>query len=320
MNENCRHSKENVDTVLRKELTGMRNSVKQMALEAGPLDDFDVSGGYSLGLQELWGFVTALQTAIEPNRLLEVFARELTRYVRYDGLRFQNLDAGLDIQKGLRKRHRCSLRILLDDELVGELSFYRATRFSAKEIRFLEGLASLAQHPLHNSVLYFRASVQARSDRLTSLGNRAAFDEFLVEACANREFGTFSIVLFDIDFFKSINDRWGHQLGDYVIQVFSQTLQGNIRKDDGVFRYGGEEFAAVLPRTRIEDAKVLAERIRSSVPAVALRDSCEELRFTISAGVTAYQTGDSPESIVQRADEALYLGKRSGRNCVIVSP
>ena len=287
-------------------------------METGASGDCHADHRCALGLEELWRFVTALQTTIEPQQLIDVLAREVTRYVACDGVRFQNLDIGIDIQHGVRKRHRCSLRLLVDDELVGELSFYRSSRFSVNEIGFLESLSSLTQHPLRNSVLYSRASIQARSDALTSLGNRTAFDEFVAGACGDSGFGMFSVVLFDIDFFKTINDRWGHQLGDHVLQVFSQTLQNNMRKADGLFRYGGDEFAAVLPRTRIEEAEALAERIRSSLPTVALPDDADDLRFTVSAGVAVSQPGDNPETIFRRADQALYLGKRGERDRVVV--
>jgi diguanylate cyclase (GGDEF)-like protein len=287
-------------------------------METGACDDCHPDHRYTLGLDELWRFVTALQTTIETQQLIEVLAREVTRYVACDGVRFQNLDVGIDIQHGVRTRHRCNLRLLVDDELVGELSFHRSSRFSVQEIGFLECLSSFTQHPLRNSVLYFRASIEARSDALTSLGNRTAFDEFVARACNDSGFGVFSVVLFDIDFFKTINDQWGHQFGDRVLRMFSRTLQNNMRKSDGLFRYGGEEFAAVLPRTRIEEAEALAERIRSSLPPVALTNGAEDLRFTVSAGVAVSRPGDNPETIFRRADQALYLGKRSGRDRVVV--
>jgi diguanylate cyclase (GGDEF)-like protein len=127
----------------------------------------------------------------------------------------------------------------------------------------------------------------------------------------------FCLCLLDIDFFKRINDTYGHSAGDAVLREFALTVQRQIRESDSFGRYGGEEFLLMLPETTLDEAIVLAERVRNSIEKLGFPDISEDLRVTVSIGVAEFRTGESIGQTVARADEALYMAKASGRNRII---
>jgi len=163
---------------------------------------------------------------------------------------------------------------------------------------------------------------EAHTDGLTGIANRKAFDESLRDAAmATMEGGEcLSILLIDIDHFKRINDRHGHQAGDQVIRTLAKSLQENVKGRDTTARYGGEEFAVILPATTMTDAMRVAENIRASIESLHLKsvNRNEDLgQITASIGVATYQLGEPLTRVIERADQALYLAKESGRNCVM---
>ena len=156
-------------------------------------------------------------------------------------------------------------------------------------------------------------------DPVTGLFNRRYFDRSIaVEiARAGRERSPLSLLICDVDRFKEVNDTWGHAAGDRVLNELAGVLADMGRKTDIVTRFGGEEFCFLLPNTKPEWAKLVAERVRAKVEATSVRlDSGEMLRVTASIGISTYRAGETAGQFVQRADEALYRAKGLGRNCV----
>ena len=168
-----------------------------------------------------------------------------------------------------------------------------------------------------------RTERSAITDHLTGLFNRGHFDDCLKKELNRcRRYGqTASLIVLDLDDFKSINDRHGHPTGDAVLKDVGRLLVQRVRDIDVAARYGGEEFAIILPETRRMSAFVVAERIRSEVERHFKRKSSEghDIRTTLSGGIAAYpDDADTPDSIVARADEALYRAKRNGKNQVSI--
>lgn len=160
---------------------------------------------------------------------------------------------------------------------------------------------------------------QAFTDALTGLHNRRAFDKAIQElVSAFNEQGTvFSIIVIDVDHFKKFNDTYGHQVGDEVLKIVGDTLYKGLKSRDIPCRYGGEEFVVLLPETCLENAEIVAEQLRIRIAVRSLDEIKNEKpveKITISLGVAEVQTADTPASIVERADRALYLAKESGRN------
>jgi diguanylate cyclase len=158
---------------------------------------------------------------------------------------------------------------------------------------------------------------EALTDPLTGLFNRRAMDQRLDEIWAKPEEEGLAIVVMDIDFFKRINDTYGHADGDCVIRWVAATLCRCIRAGDSAFRYGGEEFMVLLPNTSLEGAVSLAESIRGRIEACHLAFSSHwQVPLTVSLGVASRKQQDDPTSMFERADRALYQAKHDGRNRV----
>jgi diguanylate cyclase len=149
-----------------------------------------------------------------------------------------------------------------------------------------------------------------RTDPLTGIANRRALDDTLHSQFAMmlRYDSSFSLVMFDIDHFKRINDSQGHLQGDRILQEVARLLDDFARETDTVARYGGEEFVVIMPHTNLDGAAVFADRIRARID--------EKMPVTISGGVTSVLKSDTAESLLARTDKALYDAKKAGRNCV----
>lgn len=157
--------------------------------------------------------------------------------------------------------------------------------------------------------------ILSRTDPLTKLHNRLRLDEILEsEINRSRRYGSaLSVVMVDLDNFKTINDHHGHQVGDRVLVNVAKILRIGLRKTDSVGRWGGEEFLLILPHTDIGRAVDVAEKVRRALEESAVGDVSH---VTASFGVSSFMPGDSCLRILARADEALYDAKRSGRNRV----
>jgi diguanylate cyclase (GGDEF)-like protein len=159
----------------------------------------------------------------------------------------------------------------------------------------------------------------SRTDGLTGLLNRRAFDESLLREVARaRRYGVpLSVVLFDLDHFKRINDTYGHAGGDEVLRIFAAQASHQFREADTLYRYGGEEFVALLPHTDVNGARQAAERLCRTLRAVAIHSGAVVIRATCSAGVAELAASDAdPTSLLRRADAALYAAKAKGRDRV----
>jgi len=160
------------------------------------------------------------------------------------------------------------------------------------------------------------------TDQLTGLGNRRRFDDDLEAAVrrAARDAAALSLIILDIDHFKSFNDRHGHPMGDVVLRLVAGRLRELTVEGGAVARYGGEEFAIILPDHGLGAATDLAERIcrHTANQRIRLRSDSRDLgRVTLSVGVAEHEHGDTPSTLLERADKALYRAKQEGRNRVM---
>ena len=162
----------------------------------------------------------------------------------------------------------------------------------------------------------------ANFDSLTGLLNRGAILRKLGEQIkhTNRYSEGISLDMLDIDYFKKVNDQYGHLTGDDVLEKVAILVQQNIRDTDSVGRYGGEEFIIILPRTDLSSALIVAERVRKAIEASEMKDSEGNVfGITVSQGISIYKSGDDEYSLISRADNALYKAKGNGRNRVETS-
>ena len=169
---------------------------------------------------------------------------------------------------------------------------------------------SLAYDEIRQQTSQLMTFTEVRTDPLTGISNRRALDETLdnMFALMNRYSHSFSLVIVDIDHFKQVNDEQGHLHGDQMLQSFARLLDDAVRETDMVARYGGEEFVVIMPQTEMAGGCIFAERLRAAVE--------KQLPLTISGGVATAVKGDTPQTLLSRADSALYSAKAAGRNRV----
>jgi len=187
-------------------------------------------------------------------------------------------------------------------------------------LTLLAGIAVWAQlAQLHMLLRLYR---EASRDALTGLVNRRVLNKWLsLEITrARQEESSLSILLFDLDFFKQVNDTYGHLAGDKVLQTFSRLLKRDLVNYNLIGRYGGEEFMAVLPNLDESAAMIIAERIRKNCHSVQTQGSEGHIiSFTVSIGVTGLRNTDTTETLVHRVDKGLYSAKMKGRDTVVLA-
>jgi diguanylate cyclase (GGDEF)-like protein len=215
-----------------------------------------------------------------------------------------------------------ALKLGSDEQGIGKLMLYppRGGSFDGESEQLAHWLAAQASIAIENERLHRTVKRQAITDELTQLSNRRRFTETLaVEVRRAERFGDpLSLVLADLDDFKQINDRYGHQAGDEVLRRFADVLRENVRDFDLPVRYGGEEFAVLLPETGLDGAEQLARRLQTALLRLRLPEiGGDRPPVTASFGVAAFPAARNAEELLSAADGALYRAKAAGKNRVV---
>ncbi len=213
--------------------------------------------------------------------------------------------------------------LILREQVVGVISMQNDTEkaFTPQQIDLFEMFAVQAAIVVQNSQLYEQVQTLAITDELTGLPNRRAlFEKGAYEILRARRFNhPLSVIMFDIDHFKQVNDRYGHPAGDHVLRLIADLLRDCVRATDLPARYGGEEFVVLLPETSDLLVSQIAERLRAQIAGLAVPNGSEVLRVTVSLGVASLSQ-ETPDfsKLISHADQALYQSKRDGRNRITV--
>jgi len=264
---------------------------------------------------------TVLQTTLDIDSLIKLFADELIILMPYDSFSYCNSAHEIDIRFGKPGRHKCSYRLIVGDENLGEITLSRRRKFQDRETAIMEHLLVGLVCPLRNALTYLSAVRAAQKDPLTGINNRAAMDSSLAREIemARRHRMPLSLIVMDLDKFKSINDGYGHATGDEIIKTFTKVVNGIIRKTDMLFRYGGEEFVVIMSNTGRDGSMLLAERIRRGIEKLEVLLPQARLPVTVSLGVASLNGKEDAKALFNRADQALYQAKAAGRNCVCLA-
>lgn len=212
--------------------------------------------------------------------------------------------------------------MILRDQVVGVISAqsYRKNAYSPDQIHLLETIAAQAAFAIENARLFSETQRLATIDGLTGIYNRRHLFDLAVREFerAARYVRPLSLILLDIDHFKYVNDTYGHPVGDQALRLLSGRIQANLREVDIFGRYGGEEFMILLPEIQLEDAFVVGERLRQEIAGMQIDTPVCGLSITASFGVASLdlRVDWSLDSLIQRADEALYMAKDAGRDRV----
>lgn len=262
---------------------------------------------------------SVLQTTIELDEVINLFHNEIAKVLKFDSLHYVHQGVLCDINTGSRSHHSCNYRLEMNSVWLGELSLTRNKKFTDADTQLLEDLLCKLIYPLRNSLLFRQAQTSALQDQLTGLNNRGAFDSSLKREIdlAQRQHAPLSLIVLDIDLFKAVNDTYGHLSGDSALKALAQTITETMRRSDMAFRYGGEEFTLILSNTNLKAAHIVAERLRIAISKLSCSDSKRNFGFTISVGVAQLYQGEDGTSLFDRADQALYQAKKTGRNQTI---
>jgi len=187
--------------------------------------------------------------------------------------------------------------------------------------KLLGRLAELEQESVKLKARVQKERMLAQLDTLTGIPNRLGYDQTMAQEYARwKRFGnSLSLVVWDIDHFKRINDDYGHAAGDKALKTIAQLLAGKVRETDYLARYGGEEFVLIMPGADAESASLVADKLRSVVENSGFHFKGAPVRITISAGIAEFKQGDVPSGVFERADKALYRSKEKGRNQVSIA-
>jgi diguanylate cyclase (GGDEF)-like protein len=213
------------------------------------------------------------------------------------------------------------LPLVVKNEAIGSLiiASRQPNAYNPGQVRLLERLASQIAVPVENSRLYAKAEQRARVDELTGLFNRRHFDECVkLEIDRHTRYRSMlSLIFLDLDFFKAYNDMQGHTAGDRILELVGRLVNEALRNTDLAFRYGGDEFAIILPQSATNDAFVVAERVRGRIAAEM---SKRDIKISASLGLASWPSdGVTSDELVNAADRALYYAKETGgnRTCVV---
>lgn len=257
-----------------------------------------------------------LQMSLDVEWMLSKFMEHIHAYLLFDGFAYQCAQPAVQIESARQKGHSCSYQLQIEGVDLGKLEVYRGRKFVESELMLLENLLSILVYPLRNALQYKKARLQAYCDALTGIRNRSTFEESFERELhlAQRHQQDITLLVIDIDHFKQVNDQHGHAVGDELLIAVANRIQASIRTTDMLFRYGGEEFVAVLTNSDCEASYDIAERILQSVRDIELQTGSQTLGVTVSIGLACRDAQDDRHSLFNRADKAMYAAKHAGRD------
>ena len=259
---------------------------------------------------------TELQTTLDIESLIAIFNRHLCALTPAGGVSLRNTQAGVEVNAGECAGERLDYSLDLARETLGTLGVFSATTLGASQKKIVDVLVEHLLHPLHNALMYREAINASVRDPLTGVNNRSSFRKVLEREVelSHRHGSPLSLIMLDVDRFKSINDKHGHMVGDITLKAIAQCTLSCIRESDIVFRYGGEEFCIALSNTSLAGARKLAERVRRALEILVVRTSGIRVHVTASFGVATLEEHDDVARLVAKADQSLYRAKELGRN------
>jgi diguanylate cyclase (GGDEF)-like protein len=267
--------------------------------------------------QAMYTLTRQLPTTLELEPLVRLFADIVHKVVPFDGLHLEVAGEGFTFVHGEGAEHVAEYGLVLNEQRLGTLWLSRRYPFSKDELEVFEDLLAFLIYPLRNALLYRHTKQLAFRDPLTGVGNRLAFDEALAReiARAKRHHGRLVLIMMDMDGFKEVNDRYGHLVGDELLKHFARLVKTTIRDSDMLFRFGGDEFALLMPETDRTGGMQLVTRLREVMKSQPLVWQGAVIPTKGSMGLAELIPGEDGASLVARADAALYEDKRRRQCC-----
>jgi diguanylate cyclase (GGDEF)-like protein len=277
--------------------------------------DFTPAVQQGLSQSQLNKFIQKLLTTIDLPKLADLYFQQLKNTLPMSGLKIQFEDNLVKFGESDGKKHQKTLKCMQHSSAVAVMEYDFLQPPSIRDWQILQQMHVNFCYPFKNALEHFKIKQFAMKDFLTSLGNRASYDETMVRLVSqsHRHHQPFGLLVLDMDNFKQVNDVHGHQEGDKVLIICAETILHCLRETDFAFRFGGDEFCCLLPDADKHTNKLIAERIRSAIEAQPL---LRKHNISCSIGTATYLTNDSQIGIFSRADDALYTAKEAGKNCI----
>lgn len=257
-----------------------------------------------------------LSRSLDVREIIHWFFEELRQDIPVGSIKYSRESIDLEVRLGQIGESSLDFSLQHLGQSLGEISISRARAFTPREIEHARELIKAMYYPLRNAGMYQLALRSAYQDPLTQVMNRASMEQALPReiGLAQRHGAPLVLLVIDVDYFKSINDTYGHLVGDQVLCKVAQVIQDCLRSTDLVYRYGGDEFVVCLPSTPLDSAVEVAERIRQTTCSADM--GVEGVSVGLTIGATEVGPSCTLNSAFERADMALFEAKRRGRNCV----
>lgn len=267
------------------------------------------SGDYEKSTRN-FALLEQLQTTLELEKLLNIFAMEASKYVDFSGLYFNKSEINVAVRGSKKSKNERHFELKIHNKFIGQLTYAMNSPVSLNNYKKLNELHEHLIYPINNAIKYQKAMNLAMQDGLTALGNRRYFDEQIKRAMhhAKRHHKKLGLIVADLNKFKTINDTFGHHVGDEILINFGLALKSSIRDSDSVFRFGGDEFAIIVEDAGDDSLTSIEARVQESIKQDFL---LTKYQVSCSLGSTFMNVEDSGNSLFKRADKALYQKKMS---------
>ena len=264
---------------------------------------------------QLNNFILKLLTTIDLPKLTDLYFQQLQNTLPLTKLKIQFEDNRVTFGQSAKNSHLKTLNCMQMGNAVAVMDYSFTQPLSLRDWQILQQMHVNFCNPFKNALEHHKIKQFAMKDFLTSLGNRASYDETMIRLSSqsHRNHQPFGLLVLDMDNFKQVNDIHGHQEGDKVLMACADTILHSLRESDFAFRFGGDEFCCLLPDADNQTNSLIAERIHSAIKSHPL---LQQHNISCSIGSATYQEDDSQIGIFSRADEALYSAKQAGKNCI----
>ncbi|GAA5219143.1 GGDEF domain-containing protein [Corallincola platygyrae] len=259
-----------------------------------------------------------LQTTLEIEELLEIFAEFAASQVNFASMTFHRTDFKHVVAYTDHSKFAHHFALAIAGRQLGHICYNTLTALSPLQLEQLARLHRQLVYPLKNAVTFLELKQSALKDGLTGLGNRCEFEDILPRqlAQAQRSGIKLHLMVLDLDKFKQINDKEGHLVGDEVLTSFARVIKRSIRESDSAFRLGGDEFVILLFDGDEEVPATINQRIQDGMRSDS---TLRKLKVSTSIGCARFRPADSMRTLFERADRALYQAKAAGRNCLKIA-
>lgn len=266
--------------------------------------------------RELRGLLETFSSCLDLQQLVQVYFTELRARVPVNHFSIDTPVGNFRAGKNQSAQQEKNMLTELGDDPAVKMHHFYCNTLSMKAKQIIKEFNNLIRIPIRNAIEFTRLKQVAMKDTLTCLGNRSMYNETLERLClqAHRKGESLTLLVLDLDNFKPVNDFYGHIEGDKVLISFADILTNTIRGCDYAFRFGGDEFCCLIQNGGTDACMSITHRLLSAIRSNMVLKKHD---ITCSIGSATLAAEDSPTSLFQRADEALYAAKNNGRDCVI---